>query len=230
VGDLAKVEVAGDRIAAGAGARLPALAAAARDAGLAGLAFAATIPGTVGGALAGNAGYAGADMASVVESVLVLGPGERCERLPREALGFSYRASSLKGQGTILGATFALVPGERAAIEADMRRLAADRRSRQPAGVPSAGCVFKNPPGHAAGRLIDEAGLKGVAVGGAAVSDVHANFIVNRGGATAADVKQLIALIVERVRDRFGVALSLEIEILPEGPWTRAPSSTLSWG
>lgn len=213
-GGLAAHAVDGTRIAAGAGASMHALAVAARDAGLSGLESAGTLPGTLGGALAGNAGYAGRSIGELVESVTVLGPGGETTVLPRDAIAFGYRSSSLRGRGAILGAALRLAPGDRDAIARAMADFAAERRARQPLSRPSAGCVFRNPPGEAAGGLIERAGAKGWVEGGAAVSGVHANFIVNEGGARAADVRRLIARVRERVRERFGIELALELEIM----------------
>ena len=214
-GALAAVERRGTCLHAGAGVRLRALAAAARAGSLAGLEFAGTIPGTFGGALAGNAGYGGAQIGDLVASVRVLLPSGETAELSREELTFAYRSSSLHGCGVILGGSLRLPEGEGPAITDAMQRLAAERRASQPLSLPSAGCVFQNPPGDTAGRLIDRAGLRGACEGGAAVSEVHANFIVNRGGATAADVRKLIARAADCVRDRFGIALALELEIMP---------------
>ncbi len=217
-GNLARVAVAGRRVRAGAGAALATLAAAARDAALSGLEFAGTIPGTLGGALAGNAGYGGACIGELVASVTLLLPDGTVAVLPRDGVSFAYRSSSIAGQGAILGATFDLTRGDPERIAALMRRLADQRRATQPLGQACAGCVFRNPPGHAAGRLIDEAGLRGLIEGNAQVSDVHANFIVNRGDARAADVTRLIATVAERVKARFGISLSLELHILSSTP------------
>jgi UDP-N-acetylmuramate dehydrogenase len=172
----------------------------------------------VGGALAGNAGYGGGQIGDLVESVTVLGRGGACEKLSAAEIGFGYRSSGLTGRGVILEGTLRLRPGEREAIGREMHRLAALRRSRQPVGAPSAGCIFKNPPGDAAGRLLDAAGMRGASEGGARISERHANFIVNRGGARAADVKRLIARAARRVEEKFGITLSLEIEILGNAP------------
>jgi UDP-N-acetylmuramate dehydrogenase len=213
-GGLAHFSFESTRVMAGAGISMRTLCVAARDAGLAGLESAATLPGTLGGALAGNAGYAGRPIGDVVESVSMLLHNGRTETLARDAIEFGYRRSSLKGMGVILGATLRLAQGDRATIARAMEAFAAERRECQPLSEPSAGCVFCNPPGASAGRLIDQAGAKGWSEGGAKVSPVHANFIVNEGGARAADVRRLIERVRERVRARFGVELELELELM----------------
>ncbi len=213
-GDFARVTIEGTSVTAGAGIRMRALCLAARGAALAGLESASSLPGTLGGALAGNAGYAGRPIGNLVESVNVLLPDGRTATLARDAIEFGYRRSSLKGMGVILGASLRLVAGERDAIARAMSSFAAERRERQPLSQPSAGCVFRNPPGDSAGRLIDQAGAKGWREGGAQVSPVHANFIVNAGGARAADVRRLIERVRASVYERSGVALELEIEIM----------------
>ncbi len=212
-GGLAAHALEGTRLTAGAGASMGALAAAARAAGLAGLESVGTLPGTLGGALAGNAGYAGRAIGELVESVTVLGADGAIAVLPAAAITFQYRRSSLRG-GVILGATLGLAPGDREAIARAAESCAAERRARQPLSLPSAGCVFRNPPGAAAKALIERAGAKGWTESGAAVSAVHANFIVNEGGARAADVRRLIERVRARVLERFGIALECEIEIM----------------
>ncbi len=179
--------------------------------GLAGLEVMAGVPGTVGGALVMNAGGRHGTIADAVESVRVLnGTGETT--IPATEIEFAYRRSSLKGE-MIGAARFALAPRASEAVRERMRAIVDEKRASQPLGARCAGCVFHNPPGISAGGLIDEAGLKGAACGDAAVSEVHANFIVNRGRASAADVLALIDKIRGEVGRRFGITLETEIEI-----------------
>jgi UDP-N-acetylmuramate dehydrogenase len=188
--------------------------------GLAGLEWAASIPGTVGGAVVGNAGAWGGDVASTLMRALVLGPDGGVEEWPVERFEYGYRTSSLKQahqvpNSVVLEAEFALRSGDREALEAWVTGMVARRKASQPPGA-SCGSVFKNPPGDFAGRLIEAAGLKGRRVGGAEISTVHANFIVNQGGGKAADVKALIDLARRAVQEEFGVELELEIELVGE--------------
>lgn len=199
------------------GVPLPRLAHQTAKAGFTGMEWAAGIPGTVGGGLVNNAGAHGGCMADCVIDALVFMDGE--ERVITGAdLGFSYRHSHLRGSWSerrppvvVLAATLGL----RAAAPADAERRVQEclnyRRNTQPSQR-SVGSIFKNPPGDAAGRLIEQAGLKGTRSGDAEISPVHANFIVNRGNATAADVNALVALVQSRVRDAFGTELELEIQ------------------
>ncbi|MBC8449443.1 MAG: UDP-N-acetylmuramate dehydrogenase [Chloroflexi bacterium] len=200
------------------------LARATIGQGLAGLEWAVGIPGTVGGAIVGNAGAHGGCMADSLIAVRVLDDDGEVRELAAEELGLGYRSSVFKGQGLgdrgkgiILSAEIALQPGERQELEARAAAYLAQRRRTQPKGL-SAGSVFRNPPGDFAGRLIEAAGLKGACHGGAVIAEKHANFIINRGGATAADVLALMALARQRVLERFGVTLELEIELVGNGP------------
>ncbi len=186
---------------------------AARN-GLSGLEFAHGIPGTVGGGVYMNAGAYGGELRQCVESVCFLHLDGRMETLSGEALGFGYRTSAFASMdGAIVSAELALTPGDEREIFARMRELAQKRRAAQPLELPSAGSAFKRPQGGYAAALIDQAGLKGAAVGGAAVSEKHAGFIVNRGGATAADVLALIALVQRRVYETSGISLEPEIRL-----------------
>lgn len=211
---LDRVHIDGTRVVAECGTRLPALALRTARAGLAGLEFAAGIPASVGGAVVMNAGAHGHAMDEVVHAVDVLTPdGPR--RLHRTALAFGYRTSVLQAQPWIVASvTLALQPGEPAAVLRRLEAWLALRGATQPIGPPSSGCIFRNPPGDHAGRLIDAAGLKGLAVGGARVSEVHANYIVNTGGATAADVLALIEQVRARLAAHAGVHLDLEVKLL----------------
>ena len=214
---LYAAEVRGHRLCCGAGCSLAAAAAAARDSGLAGLEFAAGIPGSVGGGLVMNAGAYGGEMRMVVESVdMLLSDGTvRC--VSGEEMAFGYRQSLLKRNGAAaLGAVFALTPDDPAQIRVRMEELAARRRARQPLEFGSAGSTFKRPAGHFAGQLIEEAGLRGFRIGEAQVSDKHCGFVVNRGGASARDVLAVIEEVQRRVRENSGVELEREVILLGE--------------
>lgn len=209
--------IAGDAggITAGAGTSLAEAVRLAMKLGLTGLEFAAGIPGTVGGAVAMNAGAAGEDVAGRLEWARLCGPaGERVAG-PSE-LGLGYRRSALLGgPDLVLAARFSLEPADPATVRDRVRSATARRRRTQPLGQASAGSVFKNPsPDRPAGRLIDRAGCKGWRSGGAQVSPRHANFIVNLGGATAADVLRLIDAVRDRVFEQFGVGLELEVQVV----------------
>lgn len=203
-------------VTAGAGVRLARLAVAAADVGLGGIVFAHGIPGTVGGAVFMNAGAYGGEMAQVVESVTAWLPEKGLCTLHREELDFGYRRSRFSGgEGVILSAVFRLERGcTSEALRQAMEELIQRRRASQPLELPSAGSTFKRPEGYYAGTLIDQCGLKGLTVGGAAVSEKHAGFIVNRGGATCADVSALIAEIQRRVLEKTGVRLETEVRVI----------------
>jgi UDP-N-acetylmuramate dehydrogenase len=183
--------------------------------GLAGLEFGAGVPGTVGGWIAMNAGVPDAEVGAVVRDVETAGPGAARRTRERDAMGFVYRdARGLDAGELVLAARFALRPAERAAVRAAVDRHLAHRRATQPVDQPSFGSVFKNPPGEKAGRLVELAGLKGLRIGGAQISSVHANFIVNLGGARAADVLALMERAQEAVRARTGIVLEPEVRIV----------------
>ena len=187
------------------------------DEGLAGLEFGVGIPGTVGGWIAMNAGIPEREMRDVVERVEIFDPVDTEPReLAGEELQWAYRRLELPAHALVLSATFALSDDEPAAIRERMREYLDRRLATQPVNEPSCGSVFKNPEGDRAGRLIDAAGLKELRVGGAEISGLHANFIVNRGGATASDVLALIARTTEEVEARFGVRLETEVRVLGE--------------
>ncbi|MGZ8571437.1 MAG: UDP-N-acetylmuramate dehydrogenase [Actinomycetota bacterium] len=207
----------GHRIAAGASMPLPALAGIALQHGLAGLEFGVAIPASLGGAVRMNAGAHGGDMADVVEQVEVfrLDGGGRAT-VPAADLGYRYRRSVLPPSAVVVGATVALTPAATDAIRERMDDARAWRRRTQPLAEPNCGSVFKNPTGAHAARLIDDAGLKGMRVGGVQVSEKHANFIVATPGAQARDVVRLIHMIQERVHERSGVDLEPEVQILGE--------------
>jgi len=214
--DLARTDWHGSCVRAEAGCALPALAREAAHRGLAGLEFAVGIPGTVGGAVAMNAGAAGTDVASVLREVHALSPEGRHVRLDRRELELGYRTSRLRRTGgwIVLDALLELAPGEQAAIERTMAGHLARRRDSQPLDLPSVGSIFKNPPdGHAA-RLIEAAGCKGWREGDAMVSDKHAGWIVNVGQATAEQVLTLIRRVRQAVRAQSGVELELEVVLV----------------
>ena len=204
---------------AGAAVMLPALSRAAAEQELGGLEFAIGIPGSVGGALNSNAGIGdGRSIGPLVEAVEVLG-GRGHSTIPRDQLHFAYRRSSLRGAGVmVLGATLQLRPRPRAQLEAELGELLERRQASQPTAEPNAGSIFRNPEGDFAGRLIEAAGCKGLAIGSAHVSELHANFVVHDGDATAADVVALIAELQRRVLAHAGVRLQPEIEW-----WGNAP-------
>lgn len=183
--------------------------------GLSGLEFAAGIPGSVGGWIAMNAGVPQREMRHVLREALVLLPGGVLQRMENDALGFGYRAArGLPAGALIVSGRFALERTAPEAVAAEIERMLARRAATQPLDRPSCGSVFVNPPGDFAGRLIEAAGLKGRRIGGAEISEVHANFIVNRGGASAQDVLDLIALARSEVERHSGVKLETEVRIL----------------
>ena len=205
---LNRVESAGpDTVTAEAGASLARAADFACRQGLTGLEFAHGIPGTVGGAVCMNAGAYGGEMRQVVQAVTVLFPEEGIRTLSGGDLAFGYRRSFLTDppDAVVLRAVVRLAPGDPDEIRQQMRELMERRRASQPLDLPSAGSTFKRPKGYFAGTLIDQCGLKGLTVGGAQVSEKHAGFIVNRGGATSADVRELIRQVQARVLDATGV-------------------------
>jgi len=213
--NMANAEIRGGRIVAQAGAMLPKIASLALSAGLSGLEFASGIPGSLGGAIRMNAGAYGAQMADVVISCRVLIDGEIIT-FSGEELEFSYRASAIREDDVVLSAELALTRADPADISAKMEDLNGRRRDKQPLNYPSAGSAFKRPPGRFAGALIEEAGLKGAAVGGARVSEKHAGFIVNAGGATADDVLRLIEHVKRSVFEKTGVMLASEVHVIGE--------------
>lgn len=213
---LDALERTGEReIWAGAGVSLARLASFAAQEGLAGLEFAHGIPGTLGGGVLMNAGAYGGEMVQVVKEVTAAGRTGGVETVPAEQCGFSYRHSSFSdGERVILGAKFQLEPDDPAAIRGRMDDLARRRKEKQPLEYPSAGSMFKRPAGHFAAALIEQCGLKGLTVGGAQVSEKHAGFVINRGGATCADVLALVDQVKERVLQQTGVELEMEVRVL----------------
>lgn len=203
-------------LSADAGVSLARLADFACKQGLSGLEFAHGIPGTVGGAVCMNAGAYDGEMKQVIESVTVFFPGEGVREIPCEGMDFSYRHSLLSDhpEAVVLAATFRLKSGDPEQIREKMRELMARRKASQPLEFPSAGSTFKRPTGYFAGTLIDQCGLKGLTVGGAQVSEKHAGFVINQGGATCKDVTDLIALVQKRVMEEKGVHLEPEVKII----------------
>lgn len=212
---MGAISVKGEEIHVAAGATLAATAAAALEAGLGGMAFAAGIPGTVGGAILMNAGAYGGEMADIVTEVSYIDTaGKLCRT--RDA-GFSYRHSKFQeNDAVITGATLQLHHADRETVRNEMEVLAEKRRTKQPLTKPSAGSAFKRPVGGYAAQMIDEAGLRGKRIGDAAVSEKHAGFIVNLGGATAAEVRQLMSLVQETVQKTHGIWLEPEIRFVGE--------------
>jgi UDP-N-acetylmuramate dehydrogenase len=215
--NFSKIEASGDTLTAQSGALLSVLSRTAADHALTGLEFASGIPGTVGGAVFMNAGAYGGELCDVTVAVRVLNAltGVISE-IPAADAGFAYRTSRFQQEPdtVILGAQFRLSRGETASIRETMAGYAAGRREKQPLEFPSAGSTFKRPNGMFAAAMIDTCGLKGVSVGAAQVSMKHAGFLVNRGGATARDMRALISLVQARVFDRYGVQLEPEIRFV----------------
>ena len=197
------------------GVSLARLASFAQKEGLGGLEFAHGIPGSLGGAVFMNAGAYGGEMKQVLSSVAAWFPGEGVKEIPACGLELGYRRSIFSSrEGAVLAAEIALEPREAGEIRDRMEELGRRRREKQPLEFPSAGSTFKRPEGHFAGGLIDQCGLKGFRIGGAQVSEKHAGFVINAGGATCADVLALIGHIQKTVRERTGVELETEVKIL----------------
>jgi UDP-N-acetylmuramate dehydrogenase len=204
----------GNRLEVGAGYDLARLVTRAEALGLAGFEALAGIPGSVGGAVAMNAGGRHGTIGERLVSAVVALPGHAPRWMRSDELGLSYRGSNLvDGQPFLFSATFELETAPPRHLQEQRRFIIREKRASQPMDARSAGCVFKNPKGTSAGYLIDQAGLKGTSVGGAVVSHKHANFIVNRGDASATDIVQLIDIVVERVQEKLGIRLELEIEV-----------------
>lgn len=204
-------------IQAKAGALLSKVAAEALEAGLTGMEFASGIPGTIGGAAFMNAGAYGSEMKDIIKSVKVLDTQGEVRVLPKEELKMGYRTSIVKEKGyTVLSVELELSKGNREEIRNTMEDLKERRTSKQPLEMPSAGSTFKRPEGYFAGKLIMDSGLRGFSVGGAQVSEKHCGFVVNKGGATAMDVLNLIREVQRRVKEQFGVELETEVRFLGE--------------
>ena len=217
------VEAASATISADSGLSMAKLSTIAAEAGLTGAEFTLAIPGNLGGAIWANAGAHGGEMSQILQRVVIMRQDGSEEELAPDALNLSYRHSRFKeangGGEVILGATMLLEAGEPAQIKAQLEEIRRWRREHQPLGIPSAGSVFRNPPeGPSAGALIEAAGLKGRAIGGAEVSTMHANWILNRGGATAADIRELHDLCIREVREKSGITLMSEIQFMDDEP------------
>ena len=210
-----RISVDGNRIHAQAGALLSKTAAAARDAELSGMEFAAGIPGSIGGGVVMNAGAYDGEMKQITESVKVMDKEGKIMVLDNDTMEFGYRTSIIKNRPFIvLEVTLRMQPGNKDEIQSKMKELMEKRQSRQPLNYPSAGSTFKRPEGYFAGKLIMDAGLRGYRIGDAQVSDKQCGFVVNIGTASAADVKEVIEEVQERVKDRFHVRLEPEVIFL----------------
>ena len=210
-----KLEIDGNNVTAGAGVILSKAASMAYKSGLTGLEFAAGIPGSVGGACVMNAGAYGSEMKNVLKTVTVLTKNGEVVTLPAEELELGYRTSVIPKAGyLVLEAEMELEEGNPEEIKALMDDLAFRRKDKQPLEFPSAGSTFKRPEGYFAGKLIEDAGLKGFTVGGAQVSEKHAGFVINKGNAAASDIYALCKAVEQKVMEQFGVALEMEIKLL----------------
>lgn len=208
------VEIDGSTVHAGAAEPLPALAARVAAAGLGGFAWAAAVPGSLGGGVRMNAGAHGGEMSQALVEVDVFRLRSQVREVwPVAALQLRYRHSELPDDGVVVAATLRFPPADAAAVKAEIAEIRAWRRAHQPINEPNCGSVFTNPPGDSAGRLVDQAGGKQLSVGGASVSQQHANFIVTRPGATAADVYRLIRNLQDLVEDHAGVRLHPEVQM-----------------
>lgn len=203
-------------VRAGAAVPFKKLVYDAVERGYEGLEFGEGIPGSVGGGLTMNAGAFGGEIGRVVESLEGVHADGRREEIPRAALAFQYRRLDLPPGWVISAVRLHLRRGHTEAMQERVVRAREKRKKNQPLGFPNAGSIFKNPPGTFAGRLLEEAGVKGLERGGARVSDLHANFIVNAGGATASDVRSLMEEMQERVQSRSGIRLQPEVKLLGE--------------
>lgn len=212
---MSKIEVADTVITAQAGASMAQVSRAALEHGLTGLEFASGIPGTIGGGVVMNAGAYGGELSQVVTQVNVVNSEGEYMELESDSMEFGYRTSTIRNNHfTVTDVIMRLEKGDKEQIRARMEELSAKRREKQPLEYPSAGSTFKRPPGHFAGKLIMDAGMRGFSVGGARVSDKHCGFVVNMGNATAEDVRDVICEVQERVKDRFNVDLEPEILFL----------------
>lgn len=214
-GDFNQIRTVSRTLEAGSAVLLSRLSNALQERGLAGMEFASGIPGSVGGAVTMNAGAYGGELAQALEEVTFLDEEGELRALPASECGFGYRHSIFSDRRClILKGRFQLEQEDPEVIRARMDELTARRRAKQPLEYPSAGSMFKRPPGHFAAALIDQCGLKGFTVGGAQVSEKHAGFVINRGGATCADVLELVRQVRERVLAQTGVELEMEVKVL----------------
>jgi UDP-N-acetylenolpyruvoylglucosamine reductase len=221
-GELTGVERDGTQLICGGGARLPSAAAKAAGWGLTGLEFGVNIPGTVGGAVRMNANAYGGELGRVLESVTVCTPAGSERRVPAD-LGFRYRGSNLGDREVVAQAGFGLSRSDPADVKATMADMRRRRKEAQPSGIKTFGSTFMNPDPRAdsrsAGQLLDAAGCRGLQVGGARLSPKHANFVENTGGATTADILEVMAEARRKVHESFGVTLEPEVQILGEVSW-----------
>ncbi len=215
---FADIGLEGDMVDAGAGVRLSQFVDFCVEHSLRGTEMLAGIPGTLGGAIMMNAGAYGGEISDYLVEVEIL-RGSSFKKIKKEEGGFRYRKSDL-GQDIIVRARFSLPSGEKEELKRVRNELIRKRNETQPVNFPNAGSVFKNPPGDRAARLIEACGLKGLTVGGAEVSERHANFIVNRGQASAKDVLELIEMIHQRILDQFNINLELEVRLIGFGTTT----------
>lgn len=211
-GDFTDIAIEGNSLRVGAGASLPSIATFAAKNGLAGLEFLSGIPGTSGGAVATNAGAFGSTTAGALASLEAVDLSGETKTVG--AFKDAYRDSLVEPGLIVTSIRFDLISSSKKTVKEEMARQRALRAGSQPVGARTAGSVFKNPPGQSAGRLIDECGLKGAGVGGARVSDIHANFILNIGGATSADILELMRLVRDRVSRVYGIRLEPEVRLL----------------
>ena len=206
----------GNMLDCSAGASLALVVSKSARYGLKGAEFLSGIPGTLGGAVRMNAGAFGSEMKDIIETVTFMNREGDIAKRDRGSLKFEYRNLDIDDGDVILSATLALAADNKEAVRKRIRDFAGERAMKQPLGSATAGSVFKNPPGDFAGRLIEETGLKGMMVGGAKLSEKHANFIENSGGASAADILALIEIIKERVFKNSGIMLETEVKIVGE--------------
>lgn len=217
-GEFEEIKVEGNLVTAGAGAKLSAVARAAMEAGLTGFEFACGIPGSIGGGACMNAGAYGGELKDIIlEARYITRDGKNTGSMTREEMNLGYRKSAFQsGDRLVTSCTFKLKEGNREEIQKTMLELMERRNTRQPVNLPSAGSFFKRPEGYFAGKLVEDSGLKGLSVGDAQVSPLHAGFIVNNGDASATDIIQLMHLVQNTVRDKFGVELEPEVRIIGE--------------
>lgn len=214
IGEFNRLDFHENRVDVGAGVSLPRLSKMAASHGLSGVEFALGIPGSVGGALIMNAGAWGSSFGDLVEHVQAMTDEGELMDISHDDAEFSYRHSGLKSYFCVTGATLTLTPGDAQEVDDLMQDLYNQKITSQPFAEENAGCMFKNPPGHSAGKLIDECGLKGHRIGGAEVSKIHGNFILNLDDATAHDVLSLVRHIQAHVKQERGVDLEMEVQLL----------------
>jgi UDP-N-acetylmuramate dehydrogenase len=220
--NLSKIRVEGEKLIVQSGAPFSATSREALKSNLTGLEFACGIPGSIGGAVAMNAGAYNGEVSQVIDSALVVDNEGNIRLLNKEELELGYRMSSiLKYRYTVLEVIFALKKGEYHRINERIQELTKRRTEKQPLEYPSAGSTFKRPEGYFAPKLIEETGLKGLSVGGAEVSEKHSGFIINKGDATASDIIELIKLVQLKVREKFNVDLNTEVIIIGEDSKTQ---------